>query len=142
MPDTATPATEAETDNLPGDTVPAAETTPPNTGLDPVAEPDGKPQPQVVKFASHDLGAFMDTFGDAEGARMFRAGTTYEAAMIQHLTACKGQIQDLSAENSQLKANVASMAKAGMGETSPVNVGGETSRKSLSEAFRVSSPKR
>lgn len=142
MPDTATPATEADTDNLPGDTVPDEDTTPSTAGIDPVAEPDGKPQPQVVKFGSHDLGAFMDTFGDAEGARMFRAGTTFDAAMLQHLAACKGQIQDLSAENAQLKANVAALAKAGLGEASPVNVGGEGSRKSLSEAFRVSSPKR
>lgn len=137
MPDTATPATEAETDNLPGDTVPAEDTPPVTT---PTTEPALTPIPTLGTVKG--LGDFMGTFGDAEGARMFLAGSSFEAATLQHLATCKGQIQDLSAENAQLKANVAALAKAGMGEASPVNVGGETSRKSLSQAFRNSSQKR
>jgi hypothetical protein len=104
--------------------------------LDPVAEPDGTPQPQVVHFGTEDLGIYMSTFGDAEGARMFRDKLPFAAAMAQQFAACKGQIQDLQAENASLRAKTAELAKAMLGEEKPVDIGG-TGRKSLSEAFRA-----
>ena len=113
-----------------------------NSTVDPVAEPDGEPQPQVVHFGTHDLAAYMSTFGDAEGARMFRDKTPFETAMQQHLAALNGTVQDLKAENAALKAKNTELAKSMLGETEAVNVGDKSSHKSLAEAFRASNPKR
>lgn len=144
MPDAATPsatepsATEAEPETLPGDAVPAEDT----AAIDPVAEPDGVPQAQVVKFGTEDLGEYMQTFGDAEGARMFRDKLPFQAALLQHLKSVKGLNQDLSAELAQVKSAYAALSKENAGEQTPVNIAGEGGRKSLSEAFRANKPTR
>lgn len=123
----------------------SGETPAPVVETEPTIEPPTAPEvPPVVKPAetpvtqlgTEDLGAYMSTFGDAEGARMFRDKLPFASAMSQHLAACKGQIQDLSAENAALKAKNAELAKAVLGETQPLNVGDKGTHKSLSEAFR------
>lgn len=90
----------------------------------------------VTETAAADLSVYMSTFGDADGARMFRDKVPFQQAMIQHLTSLRGQIQDLSAENAQLKTRAADLARNMLGETEAVNVGHGETKKSLSEAFR------
>jgi len=143
MPDAATPsATEAELETMPGDTVPAEDTAAIQDHIDPVAEPDGVPQPQVEKFGTEDLGEYMQTFGDAEGARMFRDKIPFQTALLQHLKSVKGVNQDLSAELAQVKSAYAGLLKENAGEKTPLNLSGEGSHKSLSEAFRANKPTR
>ena len=84
----------------------------------------------------------MSTFGDADVARMFRYRVPFQSALIQHLASLLVTIQDLSAENAQVKARSAELAKAMHGETEPVNVGQGEKKKSLSEAFRRGNVKR
>lgn len=98
--------------------------------------------PPASDFGSVDLGEYMNTFGDADGARMFRDRVPYQTALVQHLAKLRGTIQDLSAENAQVKARSAELAKAIHGETEPVNVGQGDKKKSLSEAFRRGNVKR
>lgn len=136
MPD-ETPTPAAETPATPE----TPETPEEPKHVDPVAEPDGQPQAQVVHFGTHDLGQYMNTFGDADGARMFRDKVPFQTALAQQVTALRGTIQDLSAENAQLKAKTAELAKSMLGETEALNIGNGTGKKSLSEAFRSTQKK-
>jgi ClpP class serine protease len=97
---------------------------------------------EVTTPAPRSLSDFMAAFGDADGARMFRDGIDWDSAQSQHVTTLKGQLQDTLAENAQLKARSAELAKAMHGETEPVNVGQGEKKKSLSEAFRRGNAKR
>jgi hypothetical protein len=116
---------------------PVEETTkPPETPTEQPETPPTTPQTPATEFGTADLGEYMSTFGDADGARMFRDRVPFQTALIQHLASLRGTIQDLSAENAQIKARSAELAKTMHGETEPVNVGHGETKKTLSEAFR------
>lgn len=90
----------------------------------------------VTAPAPKSLSDFMAAFGDADGARMFRDGIDWDQAQTQHVATLKGQLQDTLAENAQLKARLAELGKAMLGETEAVNIGQGEKKKTLSEAFR------
>lgn len=102
----------------------------------PATPPATTTETPANEFGSVDLGEYMSTFGDADGARMFRDRVPYQTALVQHLAKLRGTIQDLSAENAQIKARSAELAKSLHGETEPVNIGQGEKKKTLSEAFR------
>jgi hypothetical protein len=103
---------------------------------DPAGQDTAPTQTTLAENADADLSVYMSTFGDADGARMFRDKVPFQQAMIQHLASLRGQIQDLSAENAQLKTRAAELARNMLGESEAVNVGHGEKKKSLSEAFR------
>ena len=121
---------------------PVEDITPTETPTAQLETPPTIPATPATEFGSSDLGEYMSTFGDADGARMFRDRVPFQTALIQHLASLRGTIQDLSAENAQVKARSAELAKAMHGETEPVNVGQGEKKKSLSEAFRRGNVKR
>ena len=102
----------------------------------PATPPATTTETPADEFGSVDLGEYMSAFGDADGARMFRDRVPYQTALVQHLAKLRGTIQDLSAENAQIKARSAELAKTMHGETEAVNIGQGEKKKSLSEAFR------
>jgi signal peptide peptidase SppA len=83
------------------------------------------------------LGEYMQAFGDAEGARMFLAGKPWEQAQQDTISALRGQLQDASAELSQLKSRAAELMKAQAGEDTPVQISSEGKKKSFGEACRA-----
>lgn len=124
---------------------PAAETEPttpeasvePEPEVEPVAAPEATEPVSLTDPAA--LGRYMDTFGDAEGARLFRSGIGWNAALQQNLQAMRGQVQDLQAENAQLKSRCAELAKGHLGEDSALNLGQHAPKKPVSfgEACRA-----
>lgn len=108
-------------------------TEPVDTGT---AEPEVKPD--ETEPVAKGLADYMQAFGDADGARMFRDGVQWDEASAQALTELRGQLQDARAENAQLKARVAELAKAMQGEGSALNLGSEapSQKCSLGQAFR------
>jgi hypothetical protein len=116
---------------------PVDETTkPPETPTEQPLTPLTTPEAPATEFGTADMSEYMSTFGDADGARMFRDKVPFQAALIQHLASLRGTIQDLSAENAQIKARSAELAKTMHGETDAVNINQGEKKKSLSEAFR------
>lgn len=102
------------------------------------AEPQAEqltPEPQAAVPPARDLAQYMEAFGDAEGARMFRDGIEWEAAQQQTLSTIRGQVQDLQAENAQLRQRLAEAAEFARGEATPVTTPvAENRRVSLAEA--------
>ena len=79
-------------------------------------------QQQTVQAtpAAPGLAQYMTAFGDAEGARMFLAGTSWQDAQAAHLQTLQGSLQDARAEIAQLKAQLANAAIVARGETGPI----------------------
>ena len=122
------------------ETEPPADTTPVETPAEPVTEPAETPaepvQPAVTE--QRTLAQYMEAFGDAEGARMFRDGVAWDRAQCDTIGTLRGQIQDLQAENSQLKGRLAELGKQFVaGEEKPLACGDKPSRKSFGEACRA-----
>jgi len=86
--------------------------------------------------AAKGLAEYMTAFGDAEGARMFLANTPWDQAQANIIEAVRGQLQDARAEIGQLKSRLGELAKASLGEESPLQVSGEGRKKSFGEACR------
>jgi len=70
--------------------------------------------------AAPGLAQYMAAFGDAEGARMFLAGTSWQDAQAAQLQTLQGSLQDARAEIAQLKAQLANAAVVARGETGPI----------------------
>jgi len=70
--------------------------------------------------AAPSLAQYMAAFGDAEGARMFLAGTSWQDAQATQLQTLQGSLQDARAEIAQLKAQLANAAVVARGETGPI----------------------
>ena len=70
--------------------------------------------------AAPGLAQYMTAFGDAEGARMFLAGTSWQDAQAAQLQTLQGSLQDARAEIAQLKAQLANAAVVARGETGPI----------------------
>jgi len=68
------------------------------------------------------LGSYMEAFGDAEGARMYRDGKPWGEAALSCINDLRGQNQDLKAENAALQSRVAELAKAVGGEAAALNL--------------------
>jgi ClpP class serine protease len=77
-------------------------------------------EPAQPVAAAPGLGDYMQAFGDAEGARMFLAGTSWSEAQAAQLQTLRGELQDIKAENAQLKTRLSEAAAMAAGETSPV----------------------
>lgn len=109
-----------------------------NDDVTPAETPDETPAPTPTEApASKGLGDYMAAFGDAEGARMFLQGVNWDAAQSQTISALRGQIQDMKAENAQLKGQLAELGKQFAGETKPLSCGETPKRKSFGEACRA-----
>lgn len=100
--------------------------------------------------SSKGLADYMSAFGDADGAKMFRDGVTWEEAQGQHtaslcrqIDALKGQLQDLAAENAQQKSRIAELSKAMGGESDGLNLGtgDQKQKKSFGDACRAARSK-
>ena len=70
--------------------------------------------------AAPGLAQYMTAFGDAEGARMFLAGTSWQDAQAAQLQTLQGSLQDARAEIAGLKAQLANAAVVARGETGPI----------------------
>lgn len=68
------------------------------------------------------LAQYMQAFGDAEGARMFLAGTSWQEAQAAQLQTLQGSLQDAQAEIAQLKARLVEASAMARGETAPIAV--------------------
>ena len=124
------PATAQAEDVTPEtvDTVTETETT--ETEVETPATTPEQPQAKGLRD-------YMAAFGDAEGARMFLDGKPWETAQAETMQALRGQLQDLRAENAELKSRLGELAKANAGEAQPLNTGNESKRKSFGEACRA-----
>lgn len=89
---------------------------------------DETPEPTTTTAQPPDatnqqtLSVFMECFGDAEGARMFRDGVAWQEAAMQTIVDLRGQLQDLRAENAAMQGRLAELGKAVAGETAPVTL--------------------
>ena len=126
-------------ESAPEGTQPVAETIDDETGeeVEPVAEEDLEEVEEPVAepvAAVHDLGAYMATFGDAEGAAMFRDGISWQDAQQAHVDRLAGELQDLKAEMAQLREQAAAAAQASPDEAEGVNVAADKGYVSWAEA--------
>lgn len=113
-----------------------------NDDVTPAETPDETPAPAPAEApAAKGLGDYMAAFGDAEGARMFLAGVNWDAAQSQTIATLRGQIQDMTAENAQLKSRLTELGKAFSGEEKPLAIGENSTRKSFGEACRAGKKK-
>lgn len=144
---TLRPVAQANAETEPdGDTTPPVdgqageESTPEQPTETPVTDPEpSEPtEPSAVVTVQRSLSQYMEAFGDAEGARMFRDGIAWDQAQTDAIGSLRGQIQDLQAENSQLKSRLSELGKqfAG-GEERPLACGERPTRKSFGEACRA-----
>jgi signal peptide peptidase SppA len=128
-------------ESAPEETQPVAETIDEETGeeVEPVAEEDLEEVEEPVAepaAAVHDLGAYMSAFGDAEGAKMFRDGISWQDAQQAHMASLKGELQDLKAEMAQLREQAAAAAQASPDEAEGVNVAADKGYVSWADACR------
>ena len=128
-------------ESAPEETQPVAETIDEETGeeVEPVAEEDLEEVEEPVAepvAAVHDLGAYMSAFGDAEGAKMFRDGISWQDAQQAHMASLKGELQDLKAEMAQLREQAAAAAQASPDEAKGVNVAADKGYVSWADACR------
>ena len=128
-------------ESAPEETQPVAEAIDEETGeeVEPVAEEDVEEVEEPVAepvAAVHDLGAYMSAFGDAEGAKMFRDGISWQDAQQAHMASLKGELQDLKAEMAQLREQAAAAAQASPDEAEGVNVAADKGYVSWADACR------
>lgn len=102
----------------------AKETLQPATAQEPAAAVEvsavgvqTQPRPEAPGLAQ-----YMQAFGDAEGARMFLAGTSWQEAQAAQLQTLQGSLQDAQAEIAQLKARLVEASAMARGETAPIAV--------------------
>lgn len=102
----------------------AKETLQPATAQEPAAAVEvsavgvqTQPRPEAPGLAQ-----YMAAFGDAEGARMFLAGTSWQEAQAAQLQTLQGSLQDAQAEIAQLKARLVEASAMARGETAPIAV--------------------
>lgn len=76
-----------------------------------------QPRPEAPGLAQ-----YMAAFGDADGARMFLAGTSWQEAQAAQLQTLQGSLQDAQAEIAQLKARLVEASAMARGETAPIAV--------------------
>jgi signal peptide peptidase SppA len=144
QPEQAVPEAEkaaAVAESAPEETQPVAEVIEDETGeeVEPVAEEDVEEVEEPVAepvAAAHDLGAYMSAFGDAEGAKMFRDGISWQDAQQAHMASLKGELQDLKAEMAQLREQAAAAAQASPDEAEGVNVAADKGYVSWADACR------
>lgn|GEM_PF-2992764 len=100
------------------------ETLTPATAQEPSAavEVSAAAQAATPAPAAPGLAQYMAAFGDAEGAKMFLAGTSWPDAQAAQLETLRGSLQDAQAEISQLKGQLANVAAEARGVASPVAV--------------------
>lgn len=100
------------------------ETLTPATAQEPSAavEVSAAAQAGTPAPAAPGLAQYMAAFGDAEGAKMFLAGTSWPDAQAAQLETLRGSLQDAQAEIAQLKGQLANVAAEARGVTSPVAV--------------------
>lgn len=107
-----------------GSEVDMKETLTPATAQEPSAavEVSAAAQTGTPVPAAPGLAQYMAAFGDAEGAKMFLAGTSWPDAQAAQLETLRGSLQDAQAEISQLKGQLANVAAEARGVASPVAV--------------------
>ena len=117
---------------------PVAETIDEETGeeVEPASEDELTDDTEVVEAAAPGLAEYMATFGDAEGARMFRDGVPFGQAQQQSLQELRGTVQDLRAELAQLREQAQLLASVSPDEPEGVNIASEPQRSSWAEACR------
>ena len=127
-------------ESAPEETQPVAETIDEETGeeVEPVAEEDVEDVEPVAEpvATAPGLAEYMATFGDAEGARMFRDGVAFDQAQQQSLDELRGTVQDLRAEVAQLREQAQLLASVSPDEAEGVNIASEPQRSSWSDACR------
>ena len=127
-------------ESAPEETQPVAETIDEETGeeVEPVAEEDAEDVEPVAEpvAAAPGLAEYMATFGELEGARMFRDGVPFDQAQQQSLDELRGTVQDLRAEVAQLREQAQLLASVSPDEAEGVNIASEPQRASWSEACR------
>ena len=106
------------------------------TGTDTPETPAETPEATPEQPQARGLKDYMEAFGDAEGARMFLNGKSWETAQADTMQALRGELQDARAEISQLKSRLGELAKNQLGETEPLQTGTEGRKKSFGEACR------
>lgn len=92
------------------------------TPSDETPEPTTTPEPPAEAPPQQTLSVYMECFGDAEGARMFRDGVSWQEAAMQTIIELRGQQQDLRAENAALQGRLAELGSAMAGEAAPVKL--------------------
>lgn len=107
-----------------GSEVDMKETLTPATAQEPSAavEVSAAAQAGTPAPAAPGLAQYMASFGDAEGAKMFLAGTSWPDAQAAQLETLRGSLQDAQAEIAQLKGQLANVAAEARGVASPVAV--------------------
>lgn len=127
-------------ESAPEETQPVAEVIDEETGeeVEPVAEEDAEDVEPVAEPVADapGLAEYMATFGDAEGARMFRDGVPFEQAQQQSLDELRGTVQDLRAEVAQLREQAQLLASVSPDEAEGVNIASEPQRSSWADACR------
>jgi hypothetical protein len=128
------PTASARAEDVTPEQVDAVE---PETEIETPDETPAETPAETPTPAAKGLAEYMAAFGDAEGARMFLAGTPWDQAQANIIEAVRGQLQDARAEISQLKSRLGELAKVSLGEETPLQVSGEGRKKSFGEACRA-----
>jgi signal peptide peptidase SppA len=127
-------------ESAPEETQPVAEVIDEETGeeVEPVAEEEAEDVEPVAEpvAAAPGLAEYMATFGELEGARMFRDGVPFDQAQQQSLDELRGTVQDLRAEVAQLREQAKVLASVSPDEAEGVNISSKPKRSSWSEACR------
>lgn len=122
-----------------GSEVDMKETLTPATAQEPSAavEVSAAAQAGTPAPAAPGLAQYMASFGDAEGAKMFLAGTSWPDAQAAQLETLRGSLQDAQAEIAQLKGQLANVAAEARGVASPVAVPqGQSNTRGLADVSR------
>ena len=128
-------------ESAPEETQPVAEAIDEETGeevVEPVAEEEAEDVEPVAEpvAAAPGLAEYMATFGELEGARMFRDGVPFDQAQQQSLDELRGTVQDLRAEVAQLREQAQLLASVSPDEAEGVNIASEPQRSSWADACR------
>ena len=107
-----------------------------NEEVEPASEDELTGDAEIVEAAGPGLAEYMATFGDAEGARMFRDGVPFDQAQQQSLHDLRGTVQDLKAELAQLREQAQLLASISPDEPVGVNIASQPQRSSWADACR------
>lgn len=133
---------QAAEETTPVSDAPAVET--PQDTTPPQAESTSEPAAEPVA-EQRTLSDYMEAFGDAEGARMFRDGVPFEDASAQSLADVRGQLQDAIAERNQLRQEnerLLDRIKELSGVETPIETGDDAPKKTVSFAEAAQAHKR
>jgi signal peptide peptidase SppA len=126
-------AAEESTESKPAET--PTESKPTETAAGESTESKPAETPAESKPSERTLADYMEAFGDAEGAKMFRDGVAWEEAAAQTLADVRGQLQDTRSELALANTRLKELA----GENAALDIQADEPKKtvSFSEAARA-----